>query len=105
MINDVEHCDDLKKIIERSPNHPNNFIITYISGYRVISFFTCQDCQNNLKLHNFEELNRKKVLEVRSREGLLSSSNGLNDFISTLESVIIESIETNKLNVYTFFLS
>lgn len=39
------HCDDLKEIIERTPNNPNDFIITYISGYvrrKAIRFSTCQ---------------------------------------------------------------
>ncbi|KAL5239084.1 hypothetical protein ACI65C_006494 [Semiaphis heraclei] len=100
------HCDDLKEMIERTPNNPNDFIITYISGYvrrKAIRFSTCQNCQNSLKFNNFEELNRNKVLEVHSREGLLTTSNGLYDLISTLESVIVKTIEINNLNVDTFF--
>lgn len=100
------HCDDLKEIIEKTPDNPNDFIITYISGYvgrKAIHFSTCQNCQNSLKFNNFEEINRNKVLEVRSRGELLASSNGLYELISTLESVIVKTIEINKLNVDTFF--
>jgi len=102
----IFYCDNLKEIIEKTPDNPNDFIITYISGYvrrKAIRFSTCQNCQNSLNFNSFEELSRNKILEVRSRGGLLASSNGLYDLISTSESVIVKTIEINKLNVDTFF--
>lgn len=50
-----------------------------------------------------EHLYRNKILQVRSEGGLLVASNGLFDLISTIESVIIKTIELKNLNGDIFF--